>query len=47
MKIDHLSMIFGVGNDVESHCNVKYTIVLAYFTNVIMLRRFALDNCLF
>ena len=56
MKINHLSMTLGVENDVESHCNVKYIIVPANFGNVIMprrhtqngvIRRFALDNCLF
>ena len=41
MKIDHLSTTLGVGNDVESHCNVKYIIVPANFANVIMPRRHA------
>ena len=39
MKINHLSTILGVEDDVESHCNVKYIIVPANFINVIMPRR--------
>ena len=36
MKSDHLSTALVVENDFESHCNVKYIIVLANFANVIM-----------
>ena len=41
MKIDHLSTTLSVENDVESHCKVKYIIVLANLANVIMPRRHA------
>ena len=41
MKINRLSTKLSVENDVESHCNLKYIIVLAKFANVIMPRRHA------
>ena len=41
MKINHLSTMLSVENDVENHCNVKYIIVPAKFANVIMPRRHA------
>ena len=39
MKINHLNAMLGVENIAVSHCNVKYIIVPAYFSNVIMPRR--------